>query len=140
MALKLVVSLLDLLSLPQVLEGLSSSRPGPIEELYRHIYWQSWQILSPEAKRLLQAMPLVSETGGLPDYLQSISELPADRFWPALHELRYRSLLEVRGTIQEKRYGIHRLTESFLRTEIIDWPEGDRGRELCPPLNSPTAS
>jgi hypothetical protein len=31
----------------------------------------------------------------------------------------------VRGTIQEKRYGVHRLTETFLRTEIIDWPEED---------------
>jgi hypothetical protein len=127
LALKLVVSLLDLLSLPQVLEGLSSSRSGPIENLYRHIYWQSWQILSPEAKSLLQAMPLVSETGGLPDYLQSISGLDPERFWPALHELRNRSLLEVRGTIQEKRYGVHRLTETFLRTEIIDWPEEDSG-------------
>ena len=36
--------------------------------------------------------------------------------------LRNRSLLEVRGTIQAKRYGIHRLTETFLRTEIIHWP------------------
>ena len=127
LALKLVVSLLDLLSLPLVLEGLSSSRSGPIENLYRHIYWQSWQILSSEAKLLLQAMPLVGESGGLPDYLQTISNLSAERFWPALHELRNRSLLEVRGTIQEKRYGIHRLTETFLRTEIIDWPEEDSG-------------
>ncbi len=128
LALKLVVSLLDLLSLPQVLAGLSSSRSGPIEDLYRHIYWQSWQILSPRAKSLLQAMPLVSETGGQPDYLQSISGLTDEQFWPALHELRNRSLLEVRGTLQEKRYGVHRLTETFLRTEIIDWPEEDSGK------------
>ncbi len=127
LALKLVVSLLDLLSLPLVLEGLSSSRSGPIENLYRHIYWQSWQILSPEAKLLLQAMPLVSESGGLPDYLQTISGLAAERFWPALHELRNRSLLEVRGTMQERRYGVHRLTETFLRTEIIHWPEENGG-------------
>lgn len=125
LALKLVVSQLDLLPLSQVIEGLISSRPGPIEDLYQHIYWQSWKILSPEARSLLQAMPLVGETGGLPDYLQAISNLPEDRFWPALQELRTRSLLEVRGTIQEKRYGVHRLTETFLRTEIIDWPEED---------------
>lgn len=123
LALKLVVSQLDLLPLSQVNEGLISSRPGPIEDLYRHIYWQSWKLLSPEARSLLQAMPLVGEAGGQPDYLQAISKLSDDRFWPALHELHTRSLLEVRGTIQEKRYGVHRLTETFLRTEIIHWPE-----------------
>ena len=128
LALKLVVSQLDLLPLSQVIEGLTSSRPGPIEDLYQHIYRQSWKILTPEARSLLQSMPLVGETGGLPDYLQAISNLPEDRFWPALQELRTRSLLEVRGTIQEKRYGVHRLTETFLRTEIIHWPEKESGQ------------
>jgi len=123
LALKLVVSLLDLLPLQQILSDLERSRPGQVENLYKHIYWQAWQILSLEARSLLQAMPLVGETGGTPDYLQTISNLPTDRFWLALQELRSRSLVEVRGTIQEKRYGIHRLTESFLRTEIIHWPD-----------------
>jgi hypothetical protein len=123
LALKLVVSLLDLLPLQQILSDLRKSRPGPIENLYKHIYWQAWKILSPEARSLLQAMPLVGELGGLPDYLESISTLPRDSFWPALQELRSRSLVEVRGSIQEKRYGIHRLTESFLRTEIIHWTD-----------------
>jgi len=123
LALKLVVSLLDLLPLQQILIDLQKSRTGPIENLYRQIYWQTWRILSPEARLLLQAMPLVGESGGTPDYLQRISNLPADRFWTALQELRNRSLVEVRGTIQEKRFGIHRLTDSFLRTEIIQWPD-----------------
>ena len=123
LALKLVVSQLDLLPLSQVIEDLTHSRPGPVEELYRHIYWRSWHILSPEARSLLQAMPLLGNAGGLPNYLQAISDLPTDRFWSALQELRNRSLLEVRGTIDKKRYGIHRLTEMFLRTEIIDWPD-----------------
>ena len=122
LALKLVVSLLDVLSLPQIMEDLMRSQPGPIEDLYRHIYWQTWRILSDNARTLLQAMPLVAETGGLPDYLQTISGQSADQFWPALQELIGRSLLEVRGTIQQKRYGVHRLTETFLRTEIIRWP------------------
>lgn len=121
LALKLVASLLGLLPLPTVLRDLARSRPGPIEHLYRNIYWQSWQILSADARALLQAMPLVGETGGLPDYLMAISDLPEDRFWPAVHELRGRSLLVIRGTLHEKRYGIHRLTETFLRTEIIHW-------------------
>lgn len=127
LALKLVVSLLDLLPLRQILAALSRSQTGPIEDLYRHIYWQSWQMLSPSARNLLQAMPLVAVAGGDPDYLYAISGLSQEDFWPALQELRRRSLLEVRGTLQEKRYGIHRLTESFLQTEIIRWPDEGAG-------------
>lgn len=121
LALKLVVSLLDLLPLPQILVNLQQSQPGPIENLYRHIYWQTWKTLSPNARSLLQAMPLVAESGGVQDYLQSLARLSEEEFWPALQELRNRSLLEVRGTLQEKQYGIHRLTDTFLRTEIINW-------------------
>ena len=68
-------------------------------------------------------MPLVAESGGTPDYLRALSGLAEAQLWPALQELRNRSLLEVRGTAVEKQYGIHRLTETFLQTEIIHWPE-----------------
>lgn len=126
LALKLVACLFDLLPLSQILKDLSTSRPGPVENLYRHIYWQTWQTLGESARDLLQAMPLVADAGGTPDYLQAISGLEGDRFWGALRELHTRSLLEVRGTLIEKRYGIHRLTETFVRTEIVGWPEGGR--------------
>lgn len=123
LALKLVVSLLDVLPLPHILTALDKGQPGDVEALYKYIYWQTWQTLTQDMKDLLQAMPLVSEAGALPDYLQEISGLSPAQLWPAIQELNRRSLLEVRGTINEKRYGIHRLTETFLRTEIIHWPE-----------------
>lgn len=122
LALKLVAGLLDVVSLPQLLDDLTRSRPGPIEELYRHIYWQSWQMLDEACRRLLKAMPLVGDAGATADYLQALSGLDRDRLWQAIYELRRRSLLEVRGSLHEKRYGIHRLTDSFLRTEIVHWP------------------
>ena len=71
-------------------------------------------------------MPLVADAGGTPDYLQAISGLEGNAFWAGLHELHARSLLEVRGKLDEKRYGIHRLTETFVRTEIVGWPEERR--------------
>lgn len=123
LALKLVVSLLDVLPLPQILEDLPRGRGEPIEKMYKRIYLQTWQVLSPNAQTLLQAMPLVAEAGALPDYLLVMSGLTETQFWPAIQELRNRSLLEIRGNMREKRYGIHRLTETFLRTEIIHWPE-----------------
>lgn len=123
LALKLVAGLLDFLPLGEVLEQLAHSRPGPVENLYRHIYWQTWRTLSKPAQALLQAMPLVAESGGEPGYLRAISGLDEDSFWSALQQLHARSLLEVRGSLDEKRYGVHRLTESFVRTEIVRWPE-----------------
>src|SRR5690606_21474538 len=72
LALKLVISLLDLLPLSQVLAAISRSQAGAIEEMYMKIYRQTWQHLSPHARQLLQAMPIVSEAGGQMDYLQTL--------------------------------------------------------------------
>lgn len=121
LALKMVVSLAAVLPLPAVLDDLGHGRAGPIEDLYRNIYWEAWRALSDDARALLQAMPLVSDVGALPEQLLAISGLSEAALWPAVTELVSRSLLEVRGTMHERRYGIHRLTETFLRTEIIDW-------------------
>ncbi|MEM7118941.1 MAG: NB-ARC domain-containing protein [Chloroflexota bacterium] len=122
LALKLVVSMAAVLPIPQILADLSTSRPGPIESLFRDIYWESWRTLSAEAQLLLQTMPLVTEQGALPEQIQAMSGLDDDLFWTAVRELSLRSLLEVRGSVQQRRYGIHRLTETFLNTEIIGWP------------------
>ena len=124
LALKLVTGLVAIFPLPQVLADLAQSRPGEIEDLYRHIYWQAWHALAPDAQALLQAMPLVAASGALPDQLQAISSLSEAHFWPALQALVTRSLVEVQGTAIERRYGIHALTRTFLHTEIIHW-EGD---------------
>jgi hypothetical protein len=121
LALKLVVSLAAVLPLPLILRDLAERRPGPAEGLYRHIYWQAWRSLSPNAQTLLQAMPLAAEAGARPEQMRAMSGLDEADFWPAVAELVSRSLLEVRGTIHERRYGIHRLTASFLLSEIIEW-------------------
>ncbi|MCP4361982.1 MAG: hypothetical protein GY796_28560 [Chloroflexi bacterium] len=127
LALKLVVSLLDTLTLHQVLDGMKQGEGGDIEQMYKRIYWQAWQLLSDNGRQLLMSLPLVSGTGGALDYLQTLSGLTQAQILPAIQELRGRSLLEVRGDLQEKRYGIHRLTETFLHTEIIHWPPEDGG-------------
>jgi hypothetical protein len=121
LALKMVVSLAAVLPLPAVLNDLGRGLAGPIEDLYRNIYWEAWRALGDDARALLQAMPLISDAGALPEQLLAISGLSEEALWPAVTELVSRSLLEVRGTMHERRYGIHRLTETFLRTEIIDW-------------------
>ena len=121
LALKLIVNLAGILPLPQILEDLSQARLNQVENMYRHIYWQTWHTLSDEGRALLKVLPLAADTGSAPEHLLAISGLAEKNFWTALSELIARSLLEVRGTAQFRRYGIHRLTESFLKTEIIHW-------------------
>ena len=123
LALKLVVSLATVLPLPQILADLPQGRIQKIEEMYRHVYWKAWQTLSEDSRVLLRNMPLIAEAGARVEQMQAISNLSEVKLFGAIQELVARSLLDTRGTAGERRYGIHRLTETFLRTEIIDWPE-----------------
>ncbi len=120
-ALKIVVNLLDVLPLKRLLEGLTRNHPSQVMGMYKHVFWQTWQTLSENGRKLLQSMPLALEPADV-DYLLIISGLSENEIWPAIEELRQRSLLEVEGGLHEKRYGIHRLTDTFLRTEIIHFP------------------
>ncbi len=122
-ALKLVVSLFEILPFEQMLEVLETGRAGQVDGLYKHIYWQTWHTLSEEARTLLGVMPLVAEMGGDSGYLQTLSGLDEATYWPAVQQLQRRSLLEVRGGVHEKQYGVHRLTETFVKNEIANWWE-----------------
>lgn len=123
LALKLVAGLADVLPLSEILAGLVTVNHREIAAMYRHIYSQSWSLLSENGRHLLEMMPMASGTGMLPEQMGVISGLNGQDLWRAIAELANRSLLEVQGTIWERRYGIHRLTEAFLQTEIINWPE-----------------
>ena len=123
LAMKLVVGLTAVLPLPQILDDLTQVHTSEIEELYRYIYWRAWRSLDENAQQLLEMMPMSSGIGMKPEQMQALVDLNDAQFWSAIKELVNRSLLEVRGTIMERRYGIHRLTDTFLRTEIIHWPE-----------------
>lgn len=119
LALKQVVNLLDILPLTMVLTRLSQGKDGQIEEMYRHIYWQTWQMLSANGRQLLQAMSLMAEPGDDLEDLCRLSGLPESQLWSAAMELRSYSLLEVKGNLRERCYNIHQLTKTFLRTEIV---------------------
>lgn len=123
LALKLVVGLADILPLPQILANLTRVKHKAIIDMYRHIYWQSWSLLSENGRLLLEMMPMAADIGMSPEQMIAVSGLTEQNLWAAITELANRSLLEVRGTTWDRRYGIHRLTETFLQTEIIHWPE-----------------
>jgi hypothetical protein len=122
LALKLVVGLMDALPLPVVLQDLRLSQPGDVEEMYRYIYWKSWRALGDSSRALLQAMPLIAPEGGTLEQLGGVSGLNDREMQLAIKVLFNRSLLERRGTLNKRRYGVHNLTKTFLLTEIVNWP------------------
>lgn len=123
LAIRLVTSLAKIRPLDPILADLRQAQTKRVEELYINIYWQAWRAMSAEARRLLEAMFAADEIGILPDQMQALSELDEAALWDAIEELVRHCLLEARGTLRIRRYGIHRLTASFLKTEIIRWPD-----------------
>lgn len=120
LAIKLVAGLVSRrLPLAQILANLEHNPLGSGESLYQRIYWKTWHTLDAPAQTLLQAMLLASEIGVPLEPLQAMSGLAEKEMWSAMTSLTARSLLETRGTLEQPRYAIHRLTDSFLRTEII---------------------
>ena len=119
LALKLVVGQLSILPLSQVLNSLRQANTRGVEDFYFYIYWQAWDMLSDTGKQTLVAMPLAQE-GSFNDVMRE-SELDAVQTGQALKELTALSRIEVSGDLEQPRYRIHRLTETFLLNEVIKW-------------------
>lgn len=116
LALRLTPKLTMIQSLPQIRASLRQRQAGYIGRLYQAIYEKLWQTLTAYEKKLMQVMPLVAYIGAQPKHLMAISGLNEDQFWSAITILTDQCLIELRGTIYEKRFGIHNLTEQFLHS------------------------
>lgn len=123
LALKLVVGLCGIFPLPQILTDLTQAHITKVSEMYLHIYWKAWHSLTEQAQTLLLLMPIAARVGMNLEQMLAVTQLDNPQLVAAISELSNRSLLEVRGTLQERRYGIHSLTEAFLKTEIVRWPK-----------------
>jgi hypothetical protein len=119
LALKLIVGQVAILPLSQVLENLKQAKVKDIDELYTFIYWQAWHTLDEISQRVLLMMPVAQD--GPPEQLKALSGLELSVLSQALQRLVSLSLVQVSGTLEERRYTIHRLTETFLLNEAIKW-------------------
>jgi len=120
LALKLVIGQISVLPLSRVLDSLKQARGKKIDDLYIYIYWQAWHMLDPASQQTLLVMPLAQD--GTLDQLLILSQLELDDLSHALQQLASLSLMEIRGDgLEERRYTIHHLTETFLLNEAIKW-------------------
>lgn len=118
-ALKLIISLANVRSVSEIIFDLQQVRSKDIEDLYTKIFTHSWNSLSHSAKKILAIMPLSANSGMLPEQILSVSQLTKEELWPAINELVGLSLLEVKGSAWKRRYGIHRLTDTFIHNEVL---------------------
>ena len=94
------------------------------QAMYTHIYYQAWQFLDDIAKRFLLSMLMVSPDGEEREWICETGELSAEEFNQGLEQLKRLSLIEFSGTIEMPLYRIHRLTNTFLHTNILqNWEE-----------------
>jgi hypothetical protein len=130
LALKLVASQAARLPVEAVLNHLQEINVDEPEQrhelMFRYIYQNLWQTLEVPAKRLLLSMYNLSAEGtdfnGLRSRAVHIG-LTDTQFLDALQQLQFHSLLEVHGSVPA--YSLHRLTATFLRTDIVNmrWRE-----------------
>lgn len=124
LALKLVAAQLGDFPLEHVLDGLTAARRQGAERMYTFIYGRTWQLLSDAAHHLLLTMLLVSPDGEDVSWMKLLSKLAPADFDDALMQLRRYSLLETAGSLAAPRYRLHRLTTTFLKTEVLlRWQE-----------------
>lgn len=121
LALRLFVGLVVNTPLSAVLAEFQRGSSQSTQDLFWSIYHKAFDTLSPVAKTVFKCMPFMLEDGGTPQDIQESIGLTEQQVRTALQDLAVRSLVEVRGDAWNKRYGIHRLTETFLKTEIIRW-------------------
>lgn len=107
--------------LSQILNNLRQAKGATIDQLYTFIYRQAWEALDEPTRRLFVIMPLSPRA--TQEDLKRLSKLPETVVLQALHELATRSLVEVRGDLETPYYSLHRLTETFLLNEVIQWKQ-----------------
>jgi LuxR family glucitol operon transcriptional activator len=122
LALKLTAAQLAHLPLADVMDSLRRASRQPGKRLFTYIYRRAWQLLDDPAKALLLSCLSISPEGDGAAWLKLMSDLPADEFAAALAQLTDYSLLETAGPLDAPVYRLHRLTATFLQTEILlDW-------------------
>lgn len=121
LALKLIAAQIFDLSEEYILKRLDVFSTGKSHRaLYTYIYRETWKNLELDAQHLLLSMLLVSPNGDSLEWIQSNSGLSSIRFEKAFTQLLDFSLIEINRRTDQRGYYLHRLTYTFLKSNILD--------------------
>lgn len=116
LALKLLVGQLRFYSLPQVLSRFSGKGVGKADGLFEYIYRETWESISDDEKEVLIVLTQAGERGFTFEQLVERVNISEKALYQSLEKLILLSLVDRAGTLWERTYRLHRLTEiSILR-------------------------
>ncbi len=118
LAIKLVVGQARSLPLARVLTRLQEATGQHYEALYRFVYWGCWETLNEDAQRVLLAVPALDSSVITWQDLHALTDLDEAQLDTAIHQLVTTSLFQVVGH-NEKQYTVHRLTYTFITSELL---------------------
>lgn len=96
------------------------------KNIYTYIYRQAWKLLPDIGKKLLLSMLLVSPDGEDRTWICQMGALTDEEFNQGVDELKQLSLIEFSGSIEMPKYRIHRLTATFLQTDVLQGWDGEK--------------
>lgn len=114
LAIKLVIGQLRYHSLPRVLARLTTGQNESGIGLFDYIYQEAWDSLDETSQTTLIALTHAGDSGFTLDHLSEVAGLSPSSVERAVEELVLLSLVDLRGSIFDRRYSLHRLTEMFL--------------------------
>ncbi|MCP5094576.1 MAG: hypothetical protein GY943_03365 [Chloroflexi bacterium] len=116
LALKLIIGQLRFHSLPRVLKrfGKKENQQHTPAGIFDYIYQEIWDNLRDNSKTTLIALTQAGESGFNFDHLVKVTGLPESSINQCLEELILISLVDLSGSLFDRRYRLHRLTEVFL--------------------------
>lgn len=120
LALKLATAQVGCLPLADIVTGLQQARQAAPDRLYAYIYRRTWGMLSAAARQILvYGMLSLDPEGEDLEFIQAMSAVPPEDFAPALRQLLEYALLELGQPLAQPRYRLHRLTTTFLQTDVL---------------------
>jgi tetratricopeptide (TPR) repeat protein len=114
LATKLLIGQTYTLSLPKVLNHFKTKKAESVGALLNYIYAEAWQTLNQNSQRVLRGMLLVSKAGACLEQIAAITNMDEGETGDCLLHLTKHLLVNINGTLKERWYSLHSLTQIFL--------------------------
>jgi hypothetical protein len=133
LAIKLVIGQTTRQPMEAVLKILKQASPkGQDYEFFTFLFRHSWALLDMKARMIWVDIsvfpPLV---GGAAQDVETVSQVKAPDFWPAIGQLVELSVVDKIGDVGAERFSLHPLSQYFIRSDITkEWagpPENSAG-------------